>query len=143
MHKIKMNTNEIIVKVFYVMMFAIYVKAFSDNLLGVYEKSNYMRYYLVLNLIAIYTLIYSIYFLTKNKFEERNLKIILLKKARKISVIVTIVFLLNIYFVPVDPNVETFFYIVFLVIWSWIFVLIYSQFKRCHKYLGKLLIWKD
>ncbi len=143
MHKIKMNINEIIVKLFYIMMIVIYVKAFSDNLLGVYEKTNYMRYYLVLNVISIYTLIYSIYFLIKNKFEERNLKIILLKKARRISVIVPFVFLLNIYFVPVDPKVETFFYIAFLVVWSWLFVLIYSQFKRVNKYLGKLLIWID
>ncbi len=90
---LRCNINELIVKIYYIFGTGTFLVAYITNLLGTYQQENFFFAYLLINFLALYTALYSIYFFVRYRYDMTR-KIELLKTSRKFSLVYSLAYLI-------------------------------------------------
>ncbi len=143
MEFIRFNTNELIVKIFYLLSISVFTIAYYQMLVGTYQIENYMLIFITVNLLAFYTVLYSVYFIIKHRKEEERYKVMYLKTSRKFSLIFSLMYII-LSFTKFNNNKIEFIAMELM----FVFILLFAGFLISHMntinyYYNKRIIWME
>ncbi len=140
MKSIVKNIGELLVKIFYITGLITFIVTCFMLHNDTYKYENLKIIFSIIDVLAIYSLVYSIYFLLRYRKTE-NQKIISLKKSRRITFYLTVSYLLSTY-VKFDNGQNELIKIELLLLITIIcFVLCIARIKSNKKAFNKRILW--
>lgn len=140
---LKYNFNEIIVKIYYIFALILFVNAYVSMLNGTYDISKYFNLFITLNLLAIYTLLYSIYYILRFRKDTLNQRISLLLTSRKFSLISSLLYLILSLTKFENGTMQFIVMELILIIFICLVMLFLSHFQKIQKTFNKKILWRE
>ncbi len=142
MEFIRLNFNELLVKLYYVIGIVLFVSAYIESLVGTYDISNYFFGFLLVNILAIYVACYSLYFIIKHRNEVKH-SIKNLTTSRKLSLIYSLMYLLISYMQIEDVRIQALVMEAIFVYFVLFFTVFSAHQKRIRKHFNKNILWME
>lgn len=134
------NIGEVLVKIFYTVGLFTFIYSCIQIHNGAYDYEASKTLFIYTDVLAIYTLLYSVYFLIKYRYSE-NKKTNALKKSRKYSLYIALGYVINTYLNLDNVTYELIILELFLLVVIICFVALLSHTKQIKKSFSKIILW--